>query len=217
MDSRLTILAELREISPLVAGISPVTPYMVPQGYFEGFSNLVLQRVKLQEDPIAELADLSPLLSSITRQVPYRVPENYFSELSDQALGGAKAIEFVNEELENLSPMMMDLKHVNVYEVPGGYFDTLAARILNNAKQQKPAKVITLMPFRRVARYAVAAMFIGLMAIGGWLIQKPSVPPMPIVNIENGIHNASDDEILNYAQSDAGSLAEQPMLNSDEE
>jgi len=216
MDSRLTILIELREISPLLAGITPVTPYVVPDGYFEGLANQVMQRVKLGEDPIAELAGLSPLLSSISKQIPYQVPEHYFSELSEQALGGAKAIEFVNEELENLSPMMIDLKHVNVYDVPAGYFDSLSSTILNKAKQHQPAKVVT-MPFRRVVRFAVAAMLIGLMAIGGWFIQKPAQTTMPVAKIEKGIHNASDEEILNFVEGDGGSIAEQTVLNTDEE
>ena len=68
-----------------------------------------------------------------------------------------------------------------------------------------------------MARYAVAALFIGLMAIGGWLIQKPAVSTMPIARIENNIHNASDEEMLNFVQDDAGALAEQPVLNTDEE
>ena len=201
----------------MLAGITPLTPYVVPDGYFEGFASQVLQRVKPQGGATAELAGLSPLLSSISKQLPYQVPDNYFSELSEQALGGAKAIEFVNEELENLSPMMIGLKHVNVYEVPAGYFDSLSSTILNKAKQHQPAKVVTLMPLRRVARLAVAAMLIGLMAIGGWFIQKPSQTTMPVAKIENGIHTASEEEMLNFVEGDGGSIADQPVLNTDEE
>jgi len=217
MDSRLTILEELKGISPILAGIPPITPYVAPEGYFDAFAGSVMNRVKLQDvGPKAELSSLSPLLSSISRKVPYEVPENYFTELSDQALVGAKAIEFVNEELENLSSMMIGLKSTNVYLVPNGYFDSLAEKILNKAKHQQPAKVVKMRPFIRIARYAVAAVFIGVMAVGGWLMQKPAESPMTAERIENSIHKASDEEILNFIQNDEGSIAE-PAVNSDEE
>ena len=217
MDSRLTILEELKGISPVLAGIPPVTPYVVPEGYFEAFIGEVMTRLELQEiGPMAELSSLSPLLSRISKQVPYQVPDNYFAELSDQALVGAKAIEFVNEELENLSPVMVSLKSANVYQVPNGYFDSLAEKILNKAKHQQPAKVIKMRPFVKIARYAVAAVFVGVMAVGGWLMQKPADSPMTAERIESSIHKASDEEILNFIQNDEGSISE-PTVNSDEE
>jgi len=217
MDSRLTILAELREISPVLADLSPVTPYVVPDGYFEAFAGSVIQRIKLEEvEPMSELSSLSPLLSSIGKQVPYQVPENYFAELSDQALVGAKAIEFVNEELENLSPVMIGLKSVNVYEVPNAYFDSLPERILNKVKHQQPAKVVKMRPFTRIARYAVAAVFIAFTAVGGWLMQKGPGEVVTTAGIEYSIHKASDEEIFNFIQNDEGSVTE-PVLNADEE
>jgi hypothetical protein len=76
--------------------------------------------------------------------------------------------------------------------------------------------VITLKPFTRIARYAVAAVFIGLMAIGGWLIQKPGEQVTTTAKIENSIHTASDEDIQNFIQNDEGSIAE-PLINSDEE
>ena len=217
MDSRLTILEELKGISPVLAGLPAITPFVVPEGYFEAFAGHIMQRIKSQEvDPMTELASLSPLLSGMSKQVPYDVPKDYFTELSDQALVGAKAIEFVNEELENLSPVLTSLKAVNVYESPDGYFDALPQTILNKAKRQQSARVITMRPFRKIARYAVAAIFVGLMSVGGWLMQKPAEPPMTIARIESGIQKASDEEILNFIQNNEGSIAE-PMLNADEE
>jgi hypothetical protein len=217
MDSRLTILEELKGISPVLAGLPAITPFVVPEGYFEAFAGHIMQRIKAQEvDPMTELASLSPLLSGMSKQVPYNVPENYFKELSDQALIGAKAIEFVNEELENLSPVLTSLKAVNVYDMPDGYFDALPQIILNKAKHHSSATVITMRPFRKIARYAVAAIFVGLMAIGGWFIQKPGEPPMTVAKIESGIQKASDEEMLNFIQNDEGSIAD-PILNADEE
>ena len=216
MASRLTILEELSQISPLVAGMGPGNPYSVPEGYFEAFAQKLMERIKSNAvDPKEELEGLSPLLNSISRQVPYKMPEDYFNELSEQALVGAKAIDFVNEELENLSPLMNSLKGKKVYEVPEGYFESLADNILIEARKQKPAKVIAFRPVKRVMRYAVAALVIGVMAISVWVIQKPSSPTV-IAKIENGIQNASDEEINNFIQNNEAPLGE-TVLSTDAE
>ncbi len=209
MDSRLTILEELRQISPLVAGIQPIAPYRAPEGYFESFAQLVMERIKLNTlNAKEELESLSPLLSSISKQVPYELPVNYFNELSEQALVGAKAIDFVNEELENLSPLMNSLKRRNVYEVPAGYFDGLAESILNKAKQQ-PAKVIAFRSVKKLMRYAVAAVVIGVMALSVWLIQRPTVD-----FANDSFKNVSDEEILSFIQNDELPLGE-TVVNAD--
>ena len=216
MASRLTILDELNQISPLVAGIGAANPYTVPEGYFEAFSELLMARIKVERlNAKEELEMLSPLLSSISRKVPYEMPANYFSELSDHALGGAKAIDFVNEELENLSPLMNSLKGKSVYEAPEGYFDTLADQILAEAKKQKPAKVVAFRPVKKIMRYAVAAVVIGVMAISVWLSQREPGKPS-IAKIENGIEAASDEEILNFIQSSEAPLAETVLTSDDE-
>ena len=216
MNSRLTILEELKAISPVLAELNAVTPYMVPEGYFESFAAQLMKRLREKEvDPKVELEILSPLLSKISRQVPYTLPDQYFSDLSDQALAGAKAIEFVNEELENLSPLMSSLKSKTVYEVPAGYFDSLPEKILIEARKQEPAKVIVMRPVRRIMRYAVAAVLIGVMAISAWLMQRPAIEsPVVKSKIEAGIQKASDEEILNFIQNDEAPLSES-MLNSD--
>jgi len=213
MDSRLTILEELKQISPLVAGIQPIAPYRAPEGYFESFAQQLMERIKLNTLAAKEeLESLSPLLSSISKQVPYELPENYFNELSEHALVGARAIDFVNEELENLSPLMISLKGRNVYQVPEGYFNGLAENILSKAKQQ-PARIIAFRPVKRIMRYAVAAVVIGVMALSVWLVQRPAADNVT-ANIENGIQKASDEEILNFIQNDDVPVGE-TVLNTD--
>jgi len=213
MGSRLTILEELNEISPLLAGIERIEPYKAPDGYFESFAQRVMDLIRLNSvSAKEELEALSPLLSRIPRQVPYELPGNYFNELSEHALVGARAIDFVNEELENLSPLMNSLKGKNVYEAPAGYFEGLAENILSKAKEQ-PAKVIAIRPFKKIMRYAVAAVVIGVMALSVWLIQKPTVDTVT-AKIENGIQKASDEEILNFIQNNEVSFGE-TLLNTD--
>jgi hypothetical protein len=214
MDSRLDISRELLEISPLIGGIEPLIPFTVPEGYFEGFYALLMQRIQLEGmDSRQELAALSPLLSGISRQLPFDLPENYFVDLSDQALVGAKAIDFVNEELENLSPLMNDLKGNNVYEVPVGYFSSLSDQVLVRVRKQQPAKVVRLRPMRKILQYAVAAMIVGFIAIGGWFMQSS---PGSTETIASSIKNASDEEIMNFIQNDEAPLAD-PVLSTDAE
>ncbi len=77
------ILKELQEISPTVAAIEPVTPYKVPDGYFENLAQLVITRIQELETPSAsqEIKMLSPLLDGLKNKMPYTVPEGYFKNL----------------------------------------------------------------------------------------------------------------------------------------
>ena len=69
------------------------------------------------------------------------------------------------EEIRSLSPMLYSVQGENVYEVPRGYFDNLAAELKEKVKPA--AKVVPMR--RRTAtfmKYAVAAAFTGVMALG---------------------------------------------------
>jgi hypothetical protein len=177
---------------------------------------MVMGKIKRDTlDAKEELENLSPLLSGIPKKVPYQMPENYFNELSEQALVGVKAIDFVNEELENLSPLMNSLKEKNVYQVPEGYFDGLADDILTRASKQQTARVIGFRPVRKIMRYAVAALVIGVMAISVWMIQREAPDPIT-AKIENGLNKASDEEILNFIQNSEVPFAES-VLSTDAE
>ena len=54
--------------------------YYLPQDYFNGLAENILQKVKEKNTVDQELATLSPLLSSIPKSNVYTVPENYFSK-----------------------------------------------------------------------------------------------------------------------------------------
>ena len=217
MEPRTEILRELKEISPVVAGISSLNPYHLPDGYFETFAEQLMQRIRTNSiSAKEELESLSPLLNSLSKQLPFDLPENYFEDLSEQALVGVKAIEFVNEELENLSPLMSSLKSKPLYKVPSGYFGTLPEKILNKVKNQQSGKLISINPARRIMKYAVAAMVVGVIAIGSWFMFNRPVIDQPTVKVENSVHQASDEEMLNFIQNDASPVAE-TALNTNED
>jgi major membrane immunogen (membrane-anchored lipoprotein) len=116
MENRNNILNELREISPVVAGIGHQIPYSVPAGYFEGFADQLLQLVKADQanTPVLPKADH-----------PYQVPQGYFEGLADNILQRVKAEEV------NASVLP---KAINPYQVPQGYFEGLADNILQRVK-----------------------------------------------------------------------------------
>ena len=197
----------------------PVNPYEAPSGYFESLAETILSRVKAQDNlsVTGELESLSPLLSKLDKAVPFTIPDGYFEDLSGNIVSGLKAIDFVNEELENLSPVMGDLKNENVYEVPANYFDEFPAIVLRKAREQKPAKVVSLSFGKKVMRYAAAAVVIGVVITAAMLFmnrQNVSVTSGSIVRAEekiqsetqNKLKGLSDDELLNFLENQTSTL-----------
>ena len=214
METRSTILNELNGISPTVAQVGANLPYQVPQGYFDGLAQAILQRIKTDSlDAKQEVETLSPLLAGLNKKMPFSVPDDYFTELSGNVVGGVKAIDFVHDELEIISPMMQELRHKNVYEAPQGYFENLAASVLDKVKERKPAKVVSMNAGRRFMRYAVAAVIAGVMAIGGWLYFNSSnttdQQQVAAATIETMSDDSklSDEEMANYLETETLPIA----------
>ncbi len=130
MESRNDILNELMQISPAVAGISHLTPYQVPQGYFEGLEELMKQRLAGLENTGSD-----PVLN-IPKDNAYQVPEGYFDGLANTILNRIKADEAkdANEELELLSPALNRINKTNPFTVPAGYFSELPENIVSGVQ-----------------------------------------------------------------------------------
>ncbi|HEY4109932.1 hypothetical protein [Puia sp.] len=199
MNASKDISEELRSLSELVATISRQTPYRVaddyfadlssrillriktqhkplafnvPEGYFEGFAEGVLARIKAggnashqapeakslrtaPETAAEELAALSPLLAQLRPLGTYRLPEGYFEELS---------------------PILVAARDKNPYTVPDEYFRQLPVEIEEKVleaaaeAQRAPAKVVAF-GGRRTNwwKYSAAAVVAGLILTIGWL------------------------------------------------
>jgi hypothetical protein len=218
METRSTILNELNGISPTVAQAGNNMPYQVPQGYFEGLAEMVLQRIRTQSlNALDETAVLSPLLSGLSKKMPFEVPADYFSELSGNVADGVKAIDFVKEELEGVSPMLRSLRTKNVYQVPQGYFENLADNILDKVRDRRPAKVVSM--GRKVMRYAVAAVFAGALAIGGWFYfnNNTGVEQQQIAGTEKISDDAkvSDEEMTDFLENESMPLVLNTSVTED--
>ncbi len=189
MNNRITILNELKEISPVVANIPFEQVYLVPQGYFESMPALLLSQAKDEENRMSgalpdgyfdQLADtilakikgadiskeadeVSPMLQSLRGISVYQTPVGYFETLSNSILESLED-KTAAEELRSLSPMLYSIQAENVYEVPKGYFESVASDLMNQL-QPKSAKIIRMQSSRVWMRYAVAALFTGFMAL----------------------------------------------------
>jgi len=101
---------------------------------------------------------------------------------------------------------MKCLKNKQVYEVPEGYFDTTAAIILNKAKQQEPAKIISVGFRKKVMRYAVAAVISGIIVLTGYLYSGKGSATVP--DIAGATAKIPDQEIENFLNNNTVALAD---------
>jgi hypothetical protein len=200
---------ELKDVSTFLTSAGKQISFSIPDGYFENFAEKLIGRIKAEEASTVseELESLSPLLSQLSRKTPFSIPDGYFAELSDNATTGARAVEFVNGELENLSPLMSNLKSKNVYEAPEGYFESLSVEVLSKIKQlPQQAKVISINKRNNWLRYAAAAVVIGFIATTMLFIFNNKNTNISVAKIDekqlaDSLHNANDEDILNYMQS----------------
>ncbi len=128
MENRIDILNELKELSPVIAGMEKVNVFTVPVGYFERLEEDILMGVRVET---------GGLFNSITNPTSMQVPQGYFESLSDNILNKIKAQEA--EEAKELSPMLLNIQKVNVFTVPQGYFESLSSNILGKINKGETA------------------------------------------------------------------------------
>ena len=99
MEQNADISKELREISNLVSDLGKRNPYQVPEGYFETFSQQILEKVNKTTSPGyniynagEEIMAISPLLAGLKNKQAFSVPEGYFEQLT-----GAVSAEVINQ------------------------------------------------------------------------------------------------------------------------
>lgn len=245
MNPKNDISEELRSLSELVATVSRQTPYRVaddyfsdfparvllrvktqhkpltfsvPEGYFEGFAQGLMARIKagagrdagiareataasplLPEDVDTELAALSPLLAQLRHLGTFKAPEGYFEEIS---------------------PILALTRGKNPYSVPEEYFHGLPAeieaRVGEPSEQQQQGKVITL-GGRRTNwwKYSAAAVVAGLIVTIGWLrlhVSGGDHHPAS-VDIAATLPKVSDQELQSFLADQDTTLA-QPTNNT---
>lgn len=191
MNSRNNIKDELKELNSQLPLEKGPEVYSVPQGYFDRFADLMLQKIRTEQAISAseELASLSPLLAGLSKKMPFAVPEGYFSRNMEDVPG------LVHEEV--LPDFLQNGKQMP-YSVPSGYFESFPDVILKKVNP-KLAKVISIDSARKWMRYAAAAVVIGVLALGSILYfdNNQSVDPasQPQEWVAKQLKNIPDKEI----------------------
>jgi len=156
------IIQELNDLgSSLVTNTSYKTIYSVPEGYFENFSEHVLNLIRANES----LA----WLSSLPKETPYQVPIGYFDGLEEEIMEVIRNhadYQTSREELESISTLLSKLNKGPVYSVPKGYFENFNVAV---ESKKNEAKVISITS-RKWFRYAAAAVITGVVALAGFMI-----------------------------------------------
>ena len=227
------VIKTAREL-PDIAGLEGDKPltFTVPEGYFEGFAQQMLNRIKtgsglagidsassgmdfassgIDSASSARMGEdeaLPAILVQAGRGTPYTVQEGYF---------------------DGLSPILAVLKDKNPYLVPTGYFDRLATGIVaevNTGRTAKPvadhskARVISFGKRINWMKYAVAAVVTGLIVTVGWLrwhtattgTQLAVVPPAQI-DVAKNLSKVSDRELQSFLVEQDTTLA-QPIADN---
>ena len=131
MGNSEEILNELKELSPLLAGMDRTHPFTVPAGYFDRLDAAIIGRVLATVPPGTGRANIQSL------------PEGYFEGLGDSIMARIRAIypNDFTQEGENIPALLEPLRKINPFRVPGDYFDRLPQVLLARITPQEGTAV----------------------------------------------------------------------------
>lgn len=208
---------ELKELSPLIAGMEKLNVFSVPEGYFEYLSTDILSGIENEKG-------LKNITSSL--DVNTEVPHRYFDTLAANILHKIKAQEFDDAltELRVLSPMLYSIQNENVFEIPKGYFENLSEAVLNTVNPQ--TKVVSMKRHTTFFKYAVAVAFTGLVALSVFKFtatDKKVVLPdyvtagLKVQDVDQELAKISDDDIVKYLEANGTDVKTAMVANSIDE
>lgn len=208
MDNKTEILIELKEISPVLAAIEKVNIFTVPEGYFEHLSNDILVGIKTEKAVTGE---------AVSSQSVADLPEGYFESFADNVLQKIRSLtsEDALTELRTLSPMLYSVQNENVFEEPVGYFEGLSDNVLNKIKPQQAKLVVMEKRSRTFFKYAVAAAFTGVMALGVFKFtgtkNNQELPEyvkegLQIKDVDGELAKISEADILKYLEANVSDV-----------
>lgn len=199
MENRTDILNELKELSPTIAAMEKVNVFTVPQGYFDCLSADILMGIETENgsgNTVSPTAD---------------VPAGYFDTLAGSILAKIKTPETEDAvtEIRALSPMLYSIQNEHVFDVPMGYFEGFSETVLNTVNP--PVKVVSMK--RRTStffKYAVAAAFTGVMALGVFKFtdnstEKIELPDyvtagLQVQDVDQELAKIADADIVNFLE-----------------
>jgi hypothetical protein len=166
METPNEILTELLGIAPDLSrhGISRV-PYAVPDGFFEGFAENLMNRIhkeaaefsepqtgqqNAEVSSLLEISDISPLLAGLKNKNTYQVPEGYFENLKPII----PELETYPVTIKSKQAPVFSLKFIK-YAVAACIVALLGTAIFNQTyhKNTDPIKDLTLVSDQDMANY----------------------------------------------------------------
>jgi hypothetical protein len=134
-------------------------------------------------------------------------------------------VEDATTEIRTLSPMLYNIQNQHVFEVPEGYFEKLNTEILDKANPQP--KVVTMQGRSSTFfKYAVAAAFTGVMALGVFKFagtDKEVVLPgyvtagLQVQDVDQELAKISDDDIVKFLEANGTDVKTALVANSIDE
>jgi hypothetical protein len=199
----------------------------LPAGYFNQLADRIMNKIRTLKttEHLEENNPLPYLISNPAEKNIFNIPGSYFSNFSDSVI---KKIKEGNKEVE-ISPLLQQIKENKVFEAPAGYFEQLPLTILKKTRGQV-AKVVHLTSYRFIVKYAVAAVFIGIISFTAFkYLKKPAeINSMAVAVLEESIekgknmdekiynealNNLSEEEIASYLEKN-GTEADVALLTS---
>ena len=191
---------ELSLLSPIVSRITRVTPYSLPEGYFEELSPVLalLKDKPAFQVPEGYFVELSPVLTVAHDRSAYKAPEGYFDRLPDlilervtESVTGARIVrmepQIALEPQIFMEPVMLD--HEAAEETTSGG----SAKVLKGHWWK----------YASAATAAVAACFVLIFSLPGTDTNHESV-----VIAERGLSKLSDQDLQAYLDGQHSILAE---------
>lgn len=201
MEQREDINGEIRQISPLLAGLDKVNPYSLSAGYFENLPESVLERVKT--DFFAEKVNT------------YQVPEGYFEGFASQVLAriqeNSQRSHEIAKELDEVAPLLNTISTKQVYGIPEQYFENtgFAKQVLVSKTE---ARVFSLRSARKWMQYAAAAVFAGVLITGAFMFTDNSENYLEYekykqVDIPSVLDSVSEEDLVRYLENNPEHVA----------
>lgn len=193
MQNREEIAIELTGIVSAATAWPVVVPYKVPVGYFDAFSEMILERISI----------------GLPNKVHvFKVPENYFEQLPDAILRAVRHTE-VSDELQEIAPFLQSIPKTNPYQTNTVPVIDIQAMIAEKKVLTDTGKVIAMPAFRKSTwtRFAAAAVMIGVLVTAAFIYngnrtnESVNTDQYAQMDVSNEISKLSEDELTNYLSS----------------
>jgi len=215
MENNPDILNELKDLSPVLAAIEKINVFTVPAGYFEHLVAGIMMGIENESGSGNKANPVS---------IGTGLPDGYFDSLATTILAKVKAMDGddASAEIKALSPMLYSIQNENVYQVPAGYFEEVSEIILQKVK---PQAAVIKMKWRSSSflKYAVAAVFTGVMALGVFkftgIDQEIALPDyvtagLLVQDVDSELSKITDDEIVKYLEDGGTDVKTAFVVNS---